>query len=98
MRVEQESRRALAEQREKKMNITDDAETLLRQASMTADTYLAAAIRDINTRLGEGYAQKHPELVAAFIDVCAKDFGTAVLANSIQEAAGKIASALSRDQ
>jgi hypothetical protein len=54
--------------------------TLLRQAPMTADTFLSHAIKDIDATLGEGFAKKHPELIAAYIQTCAIDLGTAIIA------------------
>ncbi len=36
--------------------ITANAETLMRQASMTADEYLRDAIENIDARLGGGFA------------------------------------------
>ena len=52
------------------------AEAAMRQASMTADTYLADAITDIDKHLGEGYARQHPELIAAYMRTAAQDFHT----------------------
>ncbi len=65
--------------------ITNDATTLLRQAPMTAKTYLIEAIKAIDQALGDGYAEKHPALVSAFIQTCAMDFATAVLASVAQD-------------
>lgn len=59
-------------------HITANAETLLRQASMTADEYLSEAIRRIDGRLGKGYAEKHPELIGAFMAAAASDFATSI--------------------
>ena len=43
---------------------------------MTAGEYLQHAIVEIDKELGDGYAAKHPELIAAFIQVAAMDFQT----------------------
>ena len=51
-------------------------ETLMRQAVMTSAEYMSGAIREIDAKFGEGYAKKHPELVAAFINSCAMDYAT----------------------
>lgn len=40
-------------------------------AAATTDQYLVEAIKSIDQRLGEGYAKKNPQLVAAFITVSA---------------------------
>jgi hypothetical protein len=53
-------------------------ETLLRQAPATANEYLLSAIDHIDLKLGAGYAAKHPELIAAFMQASATDLGTAV--------------------
>jgi hypothetical protein len=64
-----------------------DSATLLRQASMTASTYLGEAIESIDGRLGAGYAKQHPELIAAFMQAAALDFGAAVIAGGLEEIA-----------
>ena len=53
-------------------------ETLMNQAGPTAAVYLRAAVDAIDEKFGEGYAAKHPELVGAFMQVCAQDFDTGV--------------------
>lgn len=52
------------------------ASELESQASMTADEYLTAAIESIDSKLGEGYAKAHPELIGAFMRSSAQDFHT----------------------
>jgi hypothetical protein len=63
-------------------SITADSDTLLRQASATADNYLMNAIEDIDKRLGRGYAKAHPELIGAYMQTAAVDLGTAVVGRS----------------
>jgi hypothetical protein len=65
-------------------------ETLLRQAPMTAHDYLLKAVSNIDEILGEGYARAHPELLGAFIQTAALDFGAAVIASAIQDELGAI--------
>lgn len=65
------------------MAITASYETLMRQAPMTADEYLHAAVRSLDKQFGEGYAQAHPELVAGYMKVCASDFGASILVVAI---------------
>lgn len=60
------------------MSISAMPETLMHQAGHTADYYLMRAIESINLRCGDGYALKHPELIAAFMQACAADFDTAI--------------------
>jgi hypothetical protein len=62
------------------------AETLMRQASMTAEEYLHRAIKCINAAFGDDtYADQHPELVASFMNVCAQDFHSAMVKASAQD-------------
>jgi len=70
--------------------ITASAETLVQQAPATVAGYLNAARRHIDEQFGDGYAAKHPELVAAFVQACAQDFDTAISAATRQAAAGSL--------
>lgn len=49
-------------------------DTLLRQASMSADEYMCEAERCIDARFGDGYAAAHPQLVMMFMQVAAADY------------------------
>ncbi len=51
---------------------------LVLSAVDTADFYLARAVDCIDARFGEGYAQKHPELIGAFMHAAAQDLHTAI--------------------
>jgi len=64
--------------------ITADTETLFRQAPMTAHDYMMKAIDDIDELLDRGYAKQHPELIAAYMQTAAIDFGTAIIARAIE--------------
>ncbi|WP_363348284.1 hypothetical protein [Methylocystis echinoides] len=64
---------------------------------MTAQSYMVDAVRAIDGKLGEGYAAKHPELVAAFMQTCASDFEQAsklFAAEYIENGLGLIAQAI----
>ncbi|MDM0046928.1 hypothetical protein QTH91_20725 [Variovorax dokdonensis] len=74
---------------------------LYRQAYETAEGYLVKAQRRIDKVFGEGYAANNPALVAAFMQVCATEMGTALsgkvmgaalreIANSLDEIAGAL--------
>lgn len=78
------------------MTITANYQTLLEQASGTADTYLREAMHSIDRALGDGYAAKHPELIAAMIRTACSDFNTSALIVAIQEAASDLSNALER--
>lgn len=47
---------------------------LMAQAAITANEYMLLAIDSIDTRFGESYAKKHPDLVGAFMKTAAHDF------------------------
>ncbi len=66
------------------IGVSADAATLMRQAHMTADEYFRNAVRYIDDVFGEGYAEKHPELVAKFMEVAAIDFMTASITAGIE--------------
>ncbi len=76
---------------------TASFDTLVEQAPLTADHYMSAAVRRIDARFGEGYASEHPDLVAAFMRVCAADFHSAILAKATGAGLDRIAAALERD-
>lgn len=65
------------------------AETLMRQASMTAAEWLRIAVEEIDIIFGQGYAAKHPELVSGFIQAAALDQAGMYL-RSIAEEVGTI--------
>ena len=54
------------------------------QASMTAHQYFHAAIKSIDDRFGEGYAQNHPELIAAFLRTAASDYNVSIAVQALQ--------------
>jgi hypothetical protein len=70
--------------------ITGNWKSLMDQAPMTAGHYMGYAKDDIDTIFGDGYAVKHPELVAAYMQASAMDFHSAALS----VAADKISDAL----
>lgn len=75
-------------------SIEASGDVLLRQAHSTADVYLSEAIESIDKRLGKGYAAKHPELVAAFMQTAARDLHTAIVAKEISNALYHVAGAI----
>lgn len=72
-----------------------DADTLMRQAPMTADLYLRKAVQSIDEVFGAGYAKEHPEIVAAFMQACTVDFATVMASNSVDRLADAIHTGLS---
>jgi hypothetical protein len=67
------------------VSITATPEALMRQAHMTADTYLQAAIVSIDDRMGEGASKKYPQIVAALIQASAQDFHTSMMLLGMQD-------------
>ena len=58
--------------------VTEDLNVLMDQAVATSERYLRKAVDSIDKQFGPGYASKNPELVGAFIKVCAMDLDTAL--------------------
>lgn len=69
--------------------ISASSDTLMRQAPMTADLYLSEAIEAVEKRMGAGAAAKHPEIVAAFVNASALDFGAAIIARALEAVADR---------
>lgn len=74
--------------------ITASFDELLRQASMTAETYMSSAIREIDASFGAGYAKANPALVAAFMHTANSDFVAASNAKVYGSALDRIADSL----
>jgi hypothetical protein len=74
--------------------VTAGFDTLVRQASMTASEYMRNAVTNINDQFGDGYAQKHPELVAAFMNAASVDMAGAVIGKTLGHALPRIAESL----
>jgi hypothetical protein len=55
------------------------------QAGTTIGTYLSQAITEIDKQLGEGYAEKHPELVAECVRSQTMDFNSTALGAVLYE-------------
>jgi hypothetical protein len=67
---------------------------------MTAEEYMRKAVTAIDELFGEGYAKKNPQLVGAFMQTAADDYGAGAvsfaledIANAIENAAGTMADA-----
>jgi hypothetical protein len=66
------------------------AELLMRQASMTAYTYMRSAKDDIDAMFGEDYAKQHPELVGAYMQTTAANFAATFQGDRLEEIAGHL--------
>lgn len=65
--------------------ITASWDALLRQSWITAEDYMAHAVRSIDEQFGEGFSKKNPALVGIFMEVAAKDFRTAAMIVSVKD-------------
>jgi len=74
--------------------VTASFNTLFTQAKDSAESYLRNARAKVDEEFGEGYAAKHPELVAAYMQVAAADFSTSSNAKVFGAALDRIASAI----
>ena len=72
------------------MNVTN----LFHQAPATINTYLIEGVSYIDKIFGDGYAEKHPELLGDFIKACAMDFNSTIRVKAIEQAADKISSSI----
>jgi hypothetical protein len=66
-------------------------EILMTQAQDAATDYLRRGIDEIDSIFYEGYAEKHPELLAAFINASAIDMGNSTMAKCLEEALDGVA-------
>lgn len=68
--------------------------TLSRQSQQSAFEWMEAAVRNIDTMFGAGYAAKHPLLVAGFMQAASVDYGASVLGKVFGNSSEDIAEAL----
>jgi DNA-binding phage protein len=57
---------------------------------MAVEDYLNSAIDSLDRNFGKGYAQKHPELVGAYINACVREQFTPYVANALGDIADSI--------
>lgn len=74
--------------------ITADGDTILRQAHKTAHEYMIHSRYDIDAVFGDGYAEAHPDLVAAYMKTAAMDLGATIIAQQLRLGLREIATAL----
>lgn len=65
-------------------------EKLMEDAPSTINYYLRNVIEDLDNRWGEGYAEKHPELVGALVYSCTLDYQANIQQKAISELNTKI--------
>ena len=65
-------------------------------SKIAADNYLLAAIRNIDSALGEGYARSHPELIAAYMQTAVADYASGIASATLAETATQISDAFDR--
>ena len=61
-----------------------DTETLFRQAPKTAYEYMRHAVADANELFGEAYVAEHPELICAYMQAAALDYGLSLIAAMLE--------------
>lgn len=76
------------------MAIEISYQEMLRQSPMAVHDILLHTVSNIDKILGEGYAEAHPELIAACVSAATSEFNNGSMIVAIQEASDKIASAL----
>jgi hypothetical protein len=59
-------------------------DTLLRQAPMTAEVYMDAAIRYLDEKFHQGFASNHPEFVRIYVEAFVRDFHTGALVHVLE--------------
>jgi hypothetical protein len=64
--------------------ITADPTTLMNQAPMTMQVYMAECIRIVDGVFGAGYAKKNPQLLSAMVLGCAVDYSGGIVARAIE--------------
>lgn len=75
--------------------LTASPSELLEQASHTAESYLCHAVRAIDRQFGDGFAKKHPDLVAAYMKTACEDFNTSISLKIAERIAGDFIASLS---
>ena len=65
--------------------IEANAETLMKQASMTSSEYFHKAIKDIDSIFGEGFAKANPQLIGDYMKTSAMDFLAASITSGLQD-------------
>lgn len=76
------------------IEISASAETLMRQAGLTADEYMKSGIKHIDATFGDGFAKANPALLAAFMQTAAIDYhsaATIVAGQKVEEQLASIA-------
>jgi hypothetical protein len=57
---------------------------------MTAEEYMTHARTDIDAQFEEDYAAAHPELLGAYMQTAAMDYGVAIIARAIETLAAAV--------
>jgi hypothetical protein len=71
-----------------------DFTTMLRQAGMTAETYLIDGVAAIDKFFGKGFAKEHPELIGAFMQSAATECAGRTIAQQIRAGLDELGAAL----
>jgi hypothetical protein len=74
--------------------VTAGFQTLFDQSKDSAESYLRRAKGDIDEMFGDGYAAKHPELVAAYMQTACRDFTASSMMKVLGSALDNIAASI----
>ena len=69
---------------EGKEKITASWAKIMEDGASAAEYYMSRAIESIDKKFGEGYAEKHPELIGAFMKASAKEAQGNYVSKSLQ--------------
>jgi hypothetical protein len=58
-------------------------QVMFQQVPITVCAYMAHGVRDIDATFGEGFAEAHPVLLAAYMQTAALDYGAELIARRI---------------
>jgi hypothetical protein len=67
---------------------------LMREAPGTVTYFMESAIEEIDSVFGDGYAQNHPVLLAAFLDGSVREFTTGAIIKAFGEKLGDLNSSI----
>lgn len=56
---------------------------IMKKAHQTAREYLIYAVANVDDLLGQGSAEKHPEIVAALVQAAATDYAASMLSHRV---------------
>jgi hypothetical protein len=74
------------------ITLTEDA--IARSALQAASRFLREAIKEVNAQMGDGAADRHPQIVAAFMHVVTNDYTGTLLAQQVRVGLESVATSI----